>query len=286
MRQAVGYVYAIENTVNNRCYIGSATDYKSRWHTHRSSLRRGKHHSFILQRAWDKYGEGAFAFKVLVICAKEQRIEYENRLMPLQSYNVLRTAKEQLVRGGWHHTEEFRQKMAGVHKGKALSAEHRQKLADAARKRVYDAASRKKARDRQLKLLSSDAAHKQALYEAGEKARKLKSEACAQRARLAHEAILSGLTLQAACKQYKIAQETFYKHTKSMSLPLSGHASRIKKVLSANSDKAKSAYEALKTGETINNACKNVGIATNTLYRYMQKFHLPKIGHQNRKQAV
>jgi group I intron endonuclease len=229
MQQAVGYVYAIENTVNNRCYIGSATDYKSRWHTHRSSLRRGKHHSFILQRAWDKYGEGAFAFKVLVICAKEQRIEYENRLMALQSYNVLRTAKEQLVRGGWHHTEEFRQKIAGVHKGKALSAEHRQKLADAARKRVYDAASRQKARDRQLELLSSDAAYKQALYEAGEKARKLKSEACAQRARLAHESILSGLTVRAACKHNKISEQAFYKYIKTMSLSLPGHKNRRQK---------------------------------------------------------
>lgn len=56
-----GYIYAIRNTVNGNAYIGSTTNYKSRWFTHKSLLRKGKHHSFILQRAWDKYGEAAFA---------------------------------------------------------------------------------------------------------------------------------------------------------------------------------------------------------------------------------
>ena len=283
--QPAGYVYAIENTVNNRCYIGSAADYKSRWHSHRSSLRRGKHHSFILQRAWDKYGESAFVFKLLIVCPLTQRIDYENRLMALQSYNVLRTAKEQLVRGGWHHTEEFRQKIAVVHKGKSLTVEHRQKLANAACNRVYDAASREKAKARQLKLMETDASYKAKLQGAGDKARKLRSENCAQRVRTVHAAILAGSTVQAACKQHKIAQESFYKHAKAMSLPLSGHANRVKNVLSINADKAKIAYAALTAGETVSNACKNAGIATNTLYRYMQKFKLPKIGHQNRKQA-
>lgn len=228
MQQAVGYVYAIENTVNNRCYIGSASDYKSRWHTHRSSLRKGKHHSFILQRAWDKYGEKAFAFKVLVICAREQRIEYENLLMPLQSYNVLRTAKEKLVRGGWKHTEAFRQKMSAVHKGKRFTVERREKMAEAARKREYDADSREKSRQRQLRLMASDP-YKQKLYEAGEKGRKLRSEACAQRACMAHATLLAGATVRNACTQHKISEQAFYKHVKAMSLSLPGHKNKGQK---------------------------------------------------------
>lgn len=35
---------------------------------HRSSLRRNKHHSVALQRAWNKYGEAAFQFNILLIC--------------------------------------------------------------------------------------------------------------------------------------------------------------------------------------------------------------------------
>jgi group I intron endonuclease len=228
MQQAVGYVYSIENTVNNRCYIGSATDYKSRWNAHRSSLRRGKHHSFILQRAWDKYGESAFAFKVLVICAKEQRIEYENRLMPLQSYNVLRTAKEKLVRGGWKHTDAFRQKMSAIHKGKTLTDEHRQKLAEVARNREYDSKRRNNCKERQLKLMQSEE-YKNRVLAAAEKGRKTRSEVCAKRARLAYEAIQAGSTMRNACKLNKISELAFYKHIKLMALPLLGHKKREQK---------------------------------------------------------
>jgi group I intron endonuclease len=216
VNQAVGYVYAIENTVNNRCYIGSATDYKSRWNAHRSSLRRGKHHSFILQRAWDKYGEDAFAFKVLVICAKEQRIEYENRLMPLQSYNILRTAKEQLVRGGWKHMDAFRQKMSAIHKGKKLTNEHRQKLAEVARTRKYDSKRRNNCKERQLKLMQSEE-YTKSLTVFLEKARKVKSDNCAKKTNLVYAEVQNGLSVRDACKLHKISEEAFYKHAKAMS---------------------------------------------------------------------
>jgi group I intron endonuclease len=225
MQQAVGYVYAIENTVNNRCYIGSATDYKSRWHTHRSSLRRGKHHSFILQRAWDKYGEDAFAFKVLVICTKEQRIEYENLLMPLQSYNVLRTAKEQLVRGGWKHTDAFRQKMSAIHKGKKLTNEHRKKLSDAAVGRKYDQAFREKARHRQLGVSPSQETRDKLSLKTKER-HKTKVENNYKIAQLVHAAISSGSKIRCACKQFGISDGTFYKYAKLLSLPLLGHKNK------------------------------------------------------------
>jgi group I intron endonuclease len=285
VNQAVGYVYAIENTVNNRCYIGSATDYKSRWNAHRSSLRRGKHHSFILQRAWDKYGEDAFAFKVLVICAKEQRIEYENRLMPLQSYNILRTAKEQLVRGGWKHMDAFRQKMSAIHKGKKLTNEHRQKLAEVARTRKYDSKRRNNCKERQLKLMQSEE-YTKSLTVFLEKARKVKSDNCAKKTNLVYAEVQNGLSVRDACKLHKISEEAFYKHAKAMSLPRLGHANRTKKITSANEAKAKNAYSLLVVGYTITNACKEAGIATNTLYRYMQTLGLPKIGHKNRKHVV
>ena len=71
-----------------------------------------------------------------------------------------------------------------------------------------------------------------------------------------------------------------------MSLPRLGHANRTKKITSANEAKAKNAYSLLVAGYTITNACKEAGIATNTLYRYMQTLGLPKIGHKNRKHVV
>lgn len=285
MQQAAGYVYAIENTVNNRCYIGSASDYKSRWHTHRSTLRRGKHHSFILQRAWDKYGEAAFVFKLLVICPLEQRVEYENYLMPLQSYNVLRTAKEKLVRGGWHHTEEFKQKLSVIHKGKTLTREHRQKLSEVARGRKTSDEVRDKARQRQLQLLKSDE-YKSKVLAAAEKGRAVKTERCQKQVRVAYETVLTGASVSAACKQHSVSQQTFYKYVKLMELPLLGHTARVENVVFRRADSVKLAYDAVKAGVPVLTACKQYGIASNTLYRHLKALGLPKIGHANRKRAI
>lgn len=225
MLQAAGYVYAIENTVNNRCYIGSATNYKNRWHTHRSSLRRGVHHSFVLQRAWDKYGEAAFVFKLLLVCPLDQRIEYENRLMPLQSYNVLRTAKERLVRGGWSHTEAFRQKLSELNKGKVLSVEHRKKLSEAALVRQYDEAFKEKARRRQLGIFPSDAT-KAKLSTAVKNARSAEVENKIQATKMAYALVIAGTSVKNACKLHGISNTSFYKYANMLSLPLVGHAHR------------------------------------------------------------
>lgn len=58
-------VYAIANRANGRMYVGSAKNIEVRWQQHRTMLRNGTHHSFYLQRAWDKYGESAFILQVL-----------------------------------------------------------------------------------------------------------------------------------------------------------------------------------------------------------------------------
>lgn len=67
-------------------YIGKSNDIEARWAQHRSNLRASDHHSFVLQRAWEKYGE-ALEFEILQICEEHDlgKIEYElvQRLMPL-----------------------------------------------------------------------------------------------------------------------------------------------------------------------------------------------------------
>jgi hypothetical protein len=61
-------IYAIENTKNGKLYVGSSVDVHKRWVQHKSSLRKGLHHSIALQRAWNKYGCDCFHFKVLEYC--------------------------------------------------------------------------------------------------------------------------------------------------------------------------------------------------------------------------
>jgi len=62
MKQPV--IYKIRNVVNNKFYVGSTTDTRERFRTHRSRLRKGVHHCRHLQSSWNKYGEDCFKFEV------------------------------------------------------------------------------------------------------------------------------------------------------------------------------------------------------------------------------
>lgn len=87
-------IYKITNTVNGKYYIGSAIRISGRFGTHRSQLRKNIHHSIILQRAWNKYGEKNFDFSILEECEKSKLIEreqwYIDNYKPI--YNISPTA--------------------------------------------------------------------------------------------------------------------------------------------------------------------------------------------------
>jgi len=57
-------IYKIRNVVNGKFYVGSTTDTRERFRTHRSRLRKGVHHCRHLQSSWNKYGEDCFKFEV------------------------------------------------------------------------------------------------------------------------------------------------------------------------------------------------------------------------------
>ncbi|AUM58390.1 homing endonuclease [Proteus phage phiP4-3] len=60
-----GGIYKIENLVNNKVYIGSAKDFNIRWKRHLSDLRKNRHSSIKLQRAYNKYGKDNFRFSII-----------------------------------------------------------------------------------------------------------------------------------------------------------------------------------------------------------------------------
>jgi hypothetical protein len=176
------------------------------------------HHSFILQKAWDKYGESAFDFELLFVCPKELRVMYESRLMPLQTYNVMRTPKESSVRGGWKHSEAFKAKMSALHKGKALSEEHRAKLSAAASDRVYDEAFKQKARNRQIGVSpSSETRHR--LSDAVKRARKNETAKNESTVLRLYEMAKCGNGIGKLCSDAGITTTTFYSHCKRLGLP-------------------------------------------------------------------
>lgn len=109
-------IYQIRNTANGNQYVGSAASLRRRWYEHSSRLRRGAHDNRYLQRAWDKYGEAAFAFEPLFICAKGMLVFYEQRALDVfqPEYNLSPTAGNSL---GVRHTEETCARMSASRRG-------------------------------------------------------------------------------------------------------------------------------------------------------------------------
>lgn len=80
-------IYCIENRINGKKYIGSSDDIDERWKFHKSYLRNNNHSNTHLQRAWNKYGEENFEFRIIEICDLENLEDRENYFIDL--YNTI-----------------------------------------------------------------------------------------------------------------------------------------------------------------------------------------------------
>src|SRR4051812_40627832 len=80
-RGKVSGVYAIVHLRSGRRYVGSAAYVVGRWTVHRHQLRKGNHHCSYLQRAWNKYDEDQFRFKLLESCAVNGLAQLEQHYM-------------------------------------------------------------------------------------------------------------------------------------------------------------------------------------------------------------
>jgi group I intron endonuclease len=90
-------VYQILNGVSGKAYTGSSVNLGSRRRKHFADLRRGTHANHKLQGAWRKHGAAAFTFHVLLICAPEDVLLYEQRALDAfgavaEGYNLSPTA--------------------------------------------------------------------------------------------------------------------------------------------------------------------------------------------------
>lgn len=82
-------IYEIVNTANGKRYVGSSVDVEKRWKHHLWRLGRKDHHSVVLQRAWDKYGECSFKFSILHECEADDLLIIEQSEINLKSeYNI------------------------------------------------------------------------------------------------------------------------------------------------------------------------------------------------------
>ena len=126
-------IYAIQNTVNGKVYIGSSVNLRKRKAQHWLALGKGTHKNKILQNAWNKHGSDGFRFVILEHCPIEQLLYREQfYLDQCSQYNICPTAGNTL---GMKHTPEARAKiveakkhlspetyarMSAAHKGKQV----------------------------------------------------------------------------------------------------------------------------------------------------------------------
>lgn len=102
-------IYQIRNIITGDLYIGSTCSIKDRWYRHKKDLKTQKHHSIILQRAWDKYGDHAFVFEVLERCVSYNLCIREDYYLQLYKpiYNIHKIAYSSL---GCKQSEETKEK--------------------------------------------------------------------------------------------------------------------------------------------------------------------------------
>lgn len=128
-------VYLIKNVLNGHCYVGSTSAQRGvsrRINDHINALKKGLHHSPILQRAWDKHGEQSFAVEVLEECAPELCLKreqyYLDTLRPYYNiYKVAGSPRGRIV------SDETKSKISFALTGRKLSAEHKEKISSSLR---------------------------------------------------------------------------------------------------------------------------------------------------------
>lgn len=179
-------IYEIVNTVNGHRYIGQTVKFSGRKNYHWWSLRKGAHSSPILQRAWNKYGEDAFKFQPLIMCAPvgealtalEQHffdtLHPEYNIAPAAGSNAGHVYPPEFgakvsaaLRGKKKppRTPEHTEKIAASRRGKSISPEHLEAMIGAitgkpksrrTRANMVEAQKKRRIADGTLRLLTFD----------------------------------------------------------------------------------------------------------------------------------
>lgn len=118
-------IYQIINLITGDMYIGSAVNLYQRWANHKKGLKQNKHHSIILQRAYNKYGFNKFKFNILLYCDKVNLLCFEQKFLDAYTpkYNICKIAGSSL---GTKRTAKQNLKSSLAHK--KLTAEQEREI--------------------------------------------------------------------------------------------------------------------------------------------------------------
>lgn len=60
-----GGIFQIRNTINDKIFIGSCTDFTSNWEMQKQQLEIDMHPNHSLQKEWDEFGPESFLYEIL-----------------------------------------------------------------------------------------------------------------------------------------------------------------------------------------------------------------------------
>lgn len=149
-------VYLIWHEESRTGYLGSAAkSFEFRWGWHRRYLRRGISKHKHLQAAWNRYGEAAFEFKVVLECEPEKCLLWEQFCLNCLASEGIRLYNTYLVAGSplgikfGPRSEEVKRKISEAQKGRKLSEERRIKAGEAFRGKMHSEETKHKMREAQ-----------------------------------------------------------------------------------------------------------------------------------------
>lgn len=153
------HVYVITNTVNGKLYVGqhAGDDLTAYWERNVKYALRGSGNKTFLYRAIRKYGPSSFTIESVSNPTNKESMD----ALEILFIDVLHTQNPELgynITGGGGgrlgtsrpHTDEEKQKMSSIMRGRVLSPEWKKKIGDSQRGRKFTDAHRSALRAGQL----------------------------------------------------------------------------------------------------------------------------------------
>jgi group I intron endonuclease len=152
-------IYLIKNIITGQSYIGSSINMQKRCNAHRCLLNNNKHTNVKLQRAYIKYGESSFEFKVIEFIDVENLIEREQQIVNRENpYFNIRIVVENSR--GIKLSEQTKKRMSDAKKGKPLSEARLAQLLILAKNRIGKPVTGKAKESLKLGPISNIGKHK------------------------------------------------------------------------------------------------------------------------------
>jgi len=185
-KEKISGIYCIENTVNNKKYIGYAKNISHRWCIHKSELKGGYHTNRYLQHAYNKYGVDNFKYYIIQELEDDAQLLKSMEIYWICYYGayVLDGGGYNLTRGGEGHlgdspSEETRKKLSEANNGeksfwfgkhhteetKNRLSENAKNMSDDIKKRISESLKgRKASEETKLKMSISNSGEKNSMF--------------------------------------------------------------------------------------------------------------------------